>query len=171
MCRQRLSPWRAVAQIFLGLHFFKLTDNYIIWCTKIYLILFIQNYAKKRQLPPLKGVAWMVTLKGSFSEYFSPLRRKERWVHFLLFSFERKENKKHKPSGNIISFSINFFFLPRHVFGILPERRSFSFLPSQQKRKHIFPLRTLRLERSGRWCFTHAPTRIVKLGPPAKLLV
>jgi len=38
---------------------------------------------------------------------------------FFLFSFERKENKKQKPYGNIILFSIKCFWLSYNIFGIL----------------------------------------------------
>jgi hypothetical protein len=66
---------------------------------------------------------------------------------FFLFSFDPagkkrdfqdQENKKHKPFVNMILFLINRFSLHSHFFDILPQRISFSFLPSQQKRKHFF---------------------------------
>jgi hypothetical protein len=64
--------------------------------------------------------------------------------------FQDEENKKKKPFGNMILFSMNRFSLHNRVIDILPQRKSFSFLPSQQKRKYFSPLRALRLERSGR---------------------
>jgi hypothetical protein len=93
----------------------------------------------------------MVILKGSLSEYcYPPLRRQEHRVPFFLFSFDPagkkrdlqdEENKKQKPFGNMIIFSINRFSFHSYVFDILPQRKSFSFLPSQQKRKYFCPLR------------------------------
>ncbi len=43
------------------------------------------DYDKIRVLTttPKRG-GLMMTLKGSFSEYFSPRRRKERWVYFFI---------------------------------------------------------------------------------------
>ena len=92
----------------------------------------------------------MVILKGSLSEYcYPPLRRQEHRVTFFLFSFDPdgkkrdlqdEENRKQKPFGNMIIFSINRFSFHSYVFDILPQRKSFSFLPSQQKRKYFSPL-------------------------------
>jgi hypothetical protein len=63
-----------------------------------------------------------------------------------LFSFERKENNNHKPYGykTILWELLHLIILL--CFCLASGRISFSFLPSQQKRKKS-PLRTLRLER------------------------
>ena len=42
--------------------------------------------------------------------------------------------------------------------------------PLSGDEKSYPPPRSLRLERSERWCHTHAPTRLLKLGAPANLI-
>ena len=102
----------------------------------------------------------MVILKAVFVRISLSTAEAPRTQSYLfLFSFDPagkkrdlqdEENKKQKPFGNMIIFSINRFSFHSFVFDILPQRKSFSFLPSQQKRKYFCPLRPLRLERSGR---------------------
>ena len=73
---------------------------------------------------------------------------------FLLFSFDPA--KKSGTCGTTKTINTSFtatsqfyenmcFYVPCCGFLVTPEARSFSFLPSQQKRKLMFPQRTLRL--------------------------
>ena len=55
----------------------------------------IRTPEHESQLPPLKRVAWMVTLKGSLYEYCLPQDAKNAKFTSFLFSFERKENKSY----------------------------------------------------------------------------
>ncbi|PXF58112.1 MAG: hypothetical protein C4B58_07455 [Deltaproteobacteria bacterium] len=64
-----------------------------------------------------------------------------------MFSFERKENKSYKPYGNYTILFVGIYALNDHILWFL--RKHIFFCPLSRK-KYIFSLRTLRLERSGR---------------------
>ena len=113
-------------------------------------------YQQKRNAP-----AWMSTTKGSLSEYCSPQRT---LIYFLFFLSE--EGKKpqallrqlYNSIRQYICFEWPCYGFSVSVFSFLPSlpcgMRSL-FLRGQQKRKYIFPLRTLRLDRSlPCWMFT-----------------
>ncbi len=103
------------------------------------------------QPPPIEGAASIVTLKGFLTKHYSPRRRRGRRVYCLIcFPLRGRKTNNYKPCGDtVILFTLCYFYTPL-LFSLPSRCMIFSFLASQQKRKHIFSLRTLRLE-SRRW--------------------
>jgi len=104
----------------------------------------LQKTPNMNQPPPLKRVAWTVTLKGPLTKQFTPQSHGDRKVYSLIrFPLRGRKTNNDKPYGNTDLLSQSVFLCAQRLSWLTSRCRSFLFWPLSRK-ENIFSLCELR---------------------------